>query len=359
MNYRTAKLLAETNYTAAATKTIPINVKDVISRIIIAWRVTRAGEGMDSYPHTDISKIELVDGSEVLHSLSGGENQAVCIYDRKCQTMNHGQHLGSNSEYSSYGIDFGRYLYDPYFAFDPSKFQNPQLKITHSHLISDTGASSGNLEVWAQMFDERQVSPAGMLVTRQIKDFTVATAGVYDYVDLPVDRVMRGLFIQGYASGVEPWYQVIEARLNEDGEKRIPFDWDLEDYHRVRKGWAQPIQEQCIGLATTSDRNFYGTPSDYYAMMPLNEMASANTVNCEAWAKGGKFTMKAANINTWFWGLMHGWLPNHMFHFPFGWPNDSEDWYDVTKLGSLVLRLKTGTATSGNIRTSVQQVRMY
>jgi len=359
MNYRTAKLLAETNYTAAATKTIEINVKDPISRIIIAWRVTKGGNGMDSYPHNDISKIELVDGSEVLHSLSGGENQAVCIYNRKARTMNHGQHIDGSSEYSTYGIDFGRFLNDPLYAFDPRRFNNPQLKITHNHAVSDTGASSGNLEVWAQMFDEKMISPVGFLSTRQIKDFTVSAAAAYDYIDLPIDYPLRGLFIQGYATGVEPWYQVIEARLNEDGDKRIPFNWDLEDYHRIRKGWEVPIQEQVIGIASAGGLDFYVTPTDYWAI--LAGITHNNAIDLEIAAasmKGGKVTLKSASASQ-FGCMATGWLPNHMFHFPFGDQQDPEDWYDVTKLGNLELRVKTGTATSGNIRTSVQQVRRY
>lgn len=359
MNYRTTKLLAETNYTAAATKTIPIIVKDPISRIIIAWRVTRAGGGMDSYPHADISKIELVDGSEVLHSLSGGENQAVCIYDRKAKTMNHGQHFDSSSEYSTYGIDFGRFLYDPVFAFDPTRFNNPQLKITHSHLISDTGASSGNLEVIAQMFDEKQISPVGFLSTRQIKDFSISAAGVYDYVDLPTNLPLRALFIQGYRSAYEPWYQVIEARLNEDGEKRIPFDWDLEDYHRIRKGWDSPIQEQIMGVASAGGETFYTTPTDFWATLVAQTQNNVFDINMSGSSmKGGVATLISASASQ-FTGLVHGWLPNHMFHLPFGDPQDPADWYDVTRLGSLELRVKTGTGTSGNIRTSVQQVRSY
>lgn len=359
MNYRAAKLLAETNYTAAATKTIEINVRDMISRIVIAWRVTKSKYGMDSYPHSDISKIELVDGSEVLHSLSGGENQAVCIYDRKSDSMNHGQHTNGNSEYSSYGIDFGRYLYDPMFAFDPTRFKNPQLKITHSHLISDTGASSGNLEVWAQMFDEKQISPVGFLLTKQIKDFTVSAAGVYDYVDLPLDYPMRALFIQGYASGVEPWKQVIEARLNEDGEKRIPFDWDLEDKQRIDKGVGKMIQEDFVGYGESGGIDHYVTPTSYYASLAALACATDQVAYIGSYMEGGKVTVYASAGNPEVLGIVHGRLPNHMFHLPFGDQQDPNDWYDVTKLGNLELRVKTGTGTSGNIRTSVQQVRPY
>lgn len=359
MNYRTTHLLAETNYTTAATKTIDINVKDPISRIMIAWRVTRAGSGMDSYPHADISKIELIDGSEVLHSLSGGENQAVCIYDRKAQTMNHGQHLASNSEYSTYGIDFGRYLFDPHFAFEPTRFKNPQLRITYNHAVCDTGASSGNLEVIAMLFDEKTISPTGYLVTKQIKDFSISAAGVYDYVNLPVEYPLRALFLQGYRSAYEPWYQVIEARLNEDTDKRVPFDWDLEDYHRIRKGWEHAIEEQCIGLCTTSASAFYVTPTDYWVMPVCSSLAGNDTIHSDGVAKGGKINMLAESANLTFVLNARGWLPNHMFHFPFGDQMDPGDWYDVTKIGKLQLRVKTGTGTSGNIRTSVQQVRTY
>ena len=359
MNYRTATLLAEVNFTTAQTTTIPITVRDVISRIVIAWRVTRSGEGMQSYPHSDISKIELIDGSDKLHSLSGGENQAVCIYDRKGKTMNHGQHLASNSEYSTYGIDFGRYLYDPVFALDPTRFDNLQLQITHNHAVSSSAASSGNLEVWAHLFDEKVVSPGAFFMTKQIKDFTISAAGVFEPTKMPTDYPYRGLFIQGYRAGYEPWYQVLQARLNEDGEKRIPFDWDLEDYHRVRKGFSTTIMEQCIGQAKTSDLVWYVTPSDFWSIPLFTNVQQSTVTRPEGYLRGGKMTVQSGTDYSTFMALVYGWLPNHMFHFPFGDPQNMDDWYDVTRLGSLELRVKTGTGTSGNIRISVQQVRGY
>ncbi len=359
MNYRIAKLLAETNYTAAATKTLDINVKDIISRIVIGWRVTKSKYGMDSYPHRDITKIELVDGSEVLHSLNGGENQALCIYDRKQDSMNHGQHTNGNAEYSAYGIDFGRYLGDPFYAFDPSRFTNPQLKVTFNFAVADTGATSGNLEVWAYMFDEKAVNPVGFLSAREIKDFTISAAGVYDYVDLPVDKIFRKLFVQGYASGVEPWKQVIEARLSEDSDKRVPFDWDLEDMHRTQKGEIPMVQEELVGNAQAGGVDHYVTPTDYYGNFAGHAVATDQVVYIGTYMQGGKVTLYASSGNPEVLGIVHGYLPNHVFEFPFGDPLDPADWFDVTRVGSLELRVKTGTATSGNIRTFVQQLRSY
>ncbi|GAH88242.1 unnamed protein product, partial [marine sediment metagenome] len=85
MNYRRATLLAEKNLVGTGTEVMEIVTRQPISRIHLAWRVGRTvSEGMTSYPHTDIVRIEVVDGSDVLHSLDGGQNQAVCIYDRLC-----------------------------------------------------------------------------------------------------------------------------------------------------------------------------------------------------------------------------------------------------------------------------------
>ena len=102
MNYRNATILASKALTTSGTETIDINVKDIISRITLSWKVSKSKHSMDSYAHKDISKIELVDGSDVLHSMNGGENQALCIYDRRCPTMNHGQSLTANSLFSTY-----------------------------------------------------------------------------------------------------------------------------------------------------------------------------------------------------------------------------------------------------------------
>lgn len=359
MKYRTTHLLAEKTMSGSGTEVIDVKVKQPISRIIIAWRVTMAGHGMNGYPHLDIPKIELVDGSDVLHSLDGGENQALCIYDRKVGTMNHGQWLNACSGYSTYGIDFGRFLHDPLLALDPEKFTNLQLKISYNVALMDTGASTAYLEVWAEVFDEKVITPIGFLMAKEHYSWSLSAAGAYEYIQLPTDHPFRKMLIQGYKIGIEPWYQVIEARLDEDNESKIPFDWDLEDYHRVRKGMKPMVEEQLIGVAKTDSSNvFYVTPTDYYSVFSGIGVNSAY-FSTGTWQKGGKFTPVSSSGDLFFMAMVHGWLPNHCFEFPFGDPQDIEDWYDVTKLGSLRLRLKSGSGTSGDVNAILQQLRRY
>lgn len=360
MKYRRAEILAGTDLTTAGTKTIPINVDQPISRISIYWQVTASKHGMDSYCHRDMVKIELVDGSDVLHSLDGGQNQALCIYDRKVPTMIHGQFNDGDSLGSVYGIDFGRFLYDPMLALDPTRFRNLQLKITHNESLADTGARANELEVVADVFDEKVISPMGFLMAKEHYSYTLSGTG-YEYIDLPTDHPLRKLLVQGYLSAFEPWYTVAEARLDEDNEKRIPFDWEIERYYRMMKGVWTPVEDAVVGLTTTDGRTYFGTPTDYWASPVLTCRSPAWQITIGSVSRGGSFTVTPDHPSIGWGGVYRGWLPNHCVEFPFGDPKDIEDWYDVTKLGSLRLRLKGGKGGSSNGTGAVvlQQLRRY
>lgn len=359
MNYRITKILPEKTLTGAGTETITINIKDIISRLTIAWRISKSAHGMNSYPYKDITKIELVDGSDVLFSMDGGECQALCIYDRKCPTMNHGQALSASSQYSTYGIDFGRYLHDPELAFDPTKFNNPQLKVSYDVDVSDTGNATGYLEVWADCFDEKLISPIGFLMSKEHWSGAKPTSG-YEYIALPTDYPIRKMLIKAYVAGAEPWYQVDKARIDEDHEKRIPFDWDdLEDYYRVMKGVWTPVEELLVGVcATGGGYVFYVTPTDYYLKQAFNVIGDGY-VQLTNYGQGGKITPIASAGSPFFMGVVSGYLPNHCFEFPFGNPMDMDDWYDVTKLGSCRLRIEAGSGGATDTGIVLQQLRRY
>ena len=359
MKYRQTEILDAKTLTGSGTETIPINVRDVISRITLQWIVSKSQIAMNSYAHRDIVKIELTDGSDVLHSLDGGQNQALCIYDRKVPTMNHGQYINANSQRTLYGIDFGRFLYDEELAFDPTRFTNPVLKVTFDSDLSDDGVASGTLEIWADIFDEKTVSPMGFLSAKEIFSRTPPAAGYYT-VDLPVDHTIRKMLIQGYRSAYEPWYQVSEARLSEDSDKRVPFDVNLEVYYQRRKGLDTPLEEAvALEAGLTAGRAYYLTATDYWAALITVGQGSTTPAGVGASGRGGYHLLKDGSSQQQ--GVQRGWLPNHCFQFPFGKQEDLNDWYDVADIGSLVLRLKAGTggAASGTVATILQQLRRY
>lgn len=357
MNYRYATLLAETGITADKTEIVDLDFHDVVSRLDIFYRYTASKHGMDSYNYADIEKIEVVDGADVLFSMTGGEAQALNIYNRKVPTMSHGQHWEANSEFMTFGIDFGRELWDREFAFDPSKFTNPQLKVTVNHKTSDTGITTSYLTVKAHMFDERRVAPRGFLMAKEHYSYSIGADGSYEYVELPQDYVIRKMLVKAYASGYEPWYQIEDVRLDINNEAKIPFDINVEEYTRSRKGVDPMVQEAFDIEATTSNRVYYITPTDYYANV-FGLPSNANDLYQSTIPRGGKMTM-IAGAPTQIRGFAMGYLPNHCVHFPFGVENDPTDWFNPTTVDKARLRLEAGTGATGTGAIVLEQLRPY
>lgn len=359
MKYRVAKILAEESLGTTGTKTIDLKVIEPISRIDLRYQVTKSKQSMDGPPAKDIVKIELVDGSDVLHSLSGYESQALCIYDRRVPTMNHGQVINANSQRSIYGIDFGRFLWDPIYAFLPTKFRNPQLKITYNTLLSDTAATSPLLEVIGHIFDEKAVSPVGFLMSKEHYNATSPASTAYAYVDLPTDYPIRQMLLRGYEDGYEPWQAILEARLDEENLKRIPFNWDIEQYHQVMKGVWAPVEETLLGEDPASGTVFYVTPTDYWCQVIGVSRGGIAPFFATDLNRGGKVTVYLSSSGA-FHAMARGYLPNHCIQFPFGLQDDPADWYDVTKKASVKLRIRGGLrGANTEFQVVLQQLRKY
>lgn len=360
MKYRTAELLSATDLEASGTKVIDININDPISRIDFLFKTTKSTHGMSSYTHKNITKIEIVDGSDALFSMDGGQAQALGIYDRKAPTMQHGQHLSACSEFDTYPIDFGRHLWDELLAFDPKRFNNPQLKITYDEDVADTGVSANEAVVVAHCFDEKEIAPIGFLMGKEHWGTTMPADGTYEYVDLPTDYPIRQLLIQGYRSAYEPWDVIEDARLSEDNLKRTIWDWNIERYYRMMKGIWTPVKEQIQGVAANGGGNvFYVTPTDYYTIPELIGVG-ASDIYINTWGRGGYFAPYTSETTVFFGGMILGYLPNHCIQFPFGNQEDIDDWYDVTQKGSVQLRLESGSSgTNGEGAVVLQQLRRY
>jgi len=307
-----------------------------------------------------ISKIELVDGSDVLHSLNGRENQALCIYDRRVPTMNHGELIDGADLYATMGIDFGRFLFDPELAFDPKQFRNPQLKITHDSTLLSANTSVHSLEVFAQCFDEKVVSPIGFLMSKEHKSYSLGAAAAHEYTDLPTDYPIRQMLIRTHLTQEGPKNIMDTVKLSEDNDKRIPIDCGLEAYIRRMKGQWSPVEEVFVDYAQPAGLQYkYITPCDHVTSVAGWPIGGAQPVYLEGFVKGGYVQWKSAG-GLMTLGQAHGYLPHHTIQFPFGRQDQIDDWYDVTRVNSLRLRLLSKAAGSGaDVGIILQQLRRY
>lgn len=359
MNYRTVQILAPETITTPATKTIELKIEQPLSRIEIYWQITKKNTDGNSIAHNvaDLTRIELVDGSDVLFSLTGYEAQALNLYDRKVPTMSHGQHLVESSEALVVGIDFGRYLWDELLALDTARFRNPQLKISYTLTSSDEDAEAAELEVVGYVFDEKVISPMGFLMSKEVVSQANPADNLYKYIDLPTDYPVRKLILRAEEDDKSPWDCIEGFRLDEDNQKRVPLDWNTERYYRMMKGMWQRLEETILVRIPLGGCTQYVTPTDYFLDLHLWAIsAGMGDIYCEV-ATGGKLELDSAVQGT-IQGGVSGYLPHHCFEFPFGKQDVIEDWYDVTKLGSLRARVRGGSAgITGTHQIVLQQLR--
>lgn len=358
MNYRQTDILAEEAANTAGTKTININIKEPISRIYIRFKAQMVSYQQIAHPAANVSKIELVDGSDVLYSLSGYECEALNYYDNLVTPDTEVIGAPTNWIHATYLLDFGRFLYDPLLALDPSRFANPQLKITHNLVTADASCTAAKLLVKANIFDEKVPSPVGFLMNKEIHSYT-ATGGTYKYIDLPTDHPYRKLLVRAYTTNKSFESSVSSLKLSEDNDKRIPIDTDAEPYIRYLCGILPPIAEHFQVNIDTSALHVFVMPT-YWPMvhgMPFESLT---------WYRSGSYYeaedqafISSVTGNKNFAGTVIGYVPHQVLALMFGHQQDMEDWYDVTKVGSLRLRLYEVSGQTPAVSTFIQQFRRY
>lgn len=362
MNYRLATILAREAVASDFTKVIDLNLVDPVSQFQVVYESTGAGGGSaDHHAAKCITKIELVDGSDVLFSLSGQEAQAVDWYHNMVEPSNQNIYLNGNNAEMVFNMNFGRFLFDPRFAFDPRKFSNPQLKISMVRGNGGVQSVAGFIQVLAKIFDERAIEPEGFLMHKEVKNYGMGSAS-HEYTDMPVDYPYRKLLIAAQTESVGPENLLDTIKLSEDNDRKIPFEATFTQLLRTIVGDGNPFRENVIVAGSPAHNYFFCTPC-YWPKVCASSWASANlpyTVTGYGGDGGkGDIYMETAgyNINV----AIEGYAPHGALEIPFGLQDDPDDWYDVSKLGSLRLDMlsKSGRSTSDTVQIYLQQLRKY
>ena len=360
MNHRMTQLLAAKAFTADATEPIDINVADPISALHINYRgLNTNGSAGTAHPAACITKIELVDGSDVLFSANGREAQAMDFYHRKVESQQWLQYLNDNYFDMIFNINFGRHLWDESLALDPKKFTNLQLKITIDLDAGGVAPDAGQLTVMASIFDEKPIAPIGFLMHKELYSYTVV-ASSHEYVDLPTDYPYRKAFIRAQRYGTEPNQQISNIKLSEDNDKRVILD-DSEG--NILRNWGNmtpPYKEYIAGQGNTSAQYFYCTPTQTVSGSVNSWVTASPTYHAFYDGDGGRFRTLGNAAKNWIATVM-GFQPHGVLEIPFGKQDIIEDWYDVTKIGSLRFDI-TAASSVGSSQTAevlVQQLRKY
>ena len=83
MNYRTVELLSKQAFTTDQTKVIDINIAAPISSLVLQTQGTNGSATMTAAYVKCVTKVEIVDGSDVIFSLDGYQLEALDWYSQK------------------------------------------------------------------------------------------------------------------------------------------------------------------------------------------------------------------------------------------------------------------------------------
>ncbi len=362
MKYRLTTIQSKVTLTDNQTDTYDINIKDPISRITLQLKGTNGDSDPDGHPAKAISKLELVDGSDVLYSLTGEQAQACDFYDTHRTPLNVVSYVNANIWTCLINMNFGRFLWDTILALDPKRFRNLQLKVTHK--VADTAGSNSSsststLAIFAHVFDEKAVSPSGFLMNKEIKAYVIGASGSFEYTDMPTDYPYRRLMLQGLYVGQDLSTVINAFKLSEDNDKRIPFDVGVSDHMKIIAPEYGKWSEAIVCATTSSTVDFF-TAIDYeYSLGYLRTVDTDTDNSLTAYPLGGRFYYTSA-ASTESVVTVSGYAPHGTIPIFVGQEDDMSDWYDVRNVGSLVLRLKAGShGGTSTARICVQQHRTY
>lgn len=356
--HRIASIMSPEDVGASGTKVLDLDLSEIISQLLIKFKVTNKINSSTGSPFSNLTKIEVVDGSDVLFTANGDALDAVNFYNRQKAQCTSWSYVANWALEALVGLDFGRYPFDPMYALDPTRFRNLQLKISYDEDVGSSTADTNALEVWALVFSGKVPSPVGFFQVKEQYAYT-PSADSYEEIELPTDYPLRTLYLQ--APKKDTWFGSIvdEVRLDEDALKAILFDNEYYDVMKMYRAFFGRYEHKSTVYLSTTDTAYYrGPTADVAGIITPYGTAEYAVADGQIFGAEGAGYMTTAGNCTIF---VSGFLPNYVGAFPFGKRDDPEDWYDPRGVGKLRFRIKGGAGLAGTetFRVLTQQVRSY
>lgn len=233
MKTRKVYLLKDDAFTAARTKTENIKIVDPISSIDIIAEMTNGSamtEASVVKPHDEFTKIEVIDGSDVLASGSMEEWQALNFAELGRMPFMLLTLDDNAVQKEMCSIHFGLNRNDPNHYLRPADFINLQIQITNTFTTAAAtswAASGHKLSVIANVIEEGAGDYQGFLMSKSMYSYSAVDAAV-ETIDMPRDFPYRLIQIQALKSAAGPEESIEKIKLSVDADKYVPVDMDAD-----------------------------------------------------------------------------------------------------------------------------------
>jgi len=302
--------------------------------------------------HSMVSKLQILDGSRVLHSLSMPEEIALNAYRR-------GKMPSANLTLDAAGvidedctIQFWLDEDDDQHYLDTNNYQSPAIAFTHAFTISATAGfatGQGLLTVEALLGDSGAPASTGFLLAKEFASFTPAASGILPQLlalDLPYVALMTLTGVSGknpltaisnlelqIDSGLAILYNRATLSIAKDLRSHyVPFN---QDFRPIVGGTADTIKTDLYDLVSAYVGPAGATAKSVLTVAAINVLTTAKTT--------GETGYQQINAQ--------GFLPMGALYLPFGTGMDANDFLNPTGFKKLELDMTQGEADSTQVVT--------
>ena len=323
----------------------------------------------------DIDKIEVVDGSDVIYSLSGieaGANQLYHTGQRPFLAITANKFSTNRNQVK---ILFGRDESDNEYGLDLTRFTNPQLKITYSFTEGSTGqwASGTQTVTIAALIAEGAPKPSAFFMTKEIYSWSKASSGD-ETIDMPRDYPYRFIILQTKDCTVPVYAGLSKVKLSCNYDEFVPINETTEDlaWDNVNRYKMLYIQYEAIGDGSDTDIKGYNqmawnwgcntsswnTGQNVVERRPYSGYSTLGRHTCPD-SSGADFTTTYLAANQRAICTFYGWEIFDSEVVPFGNLKDPEEWFDPKEYRSVRLILTQAQESAIASTIVVQQIRTY
>lgn len=347
----------------SGTKTYNLDYQDPITQLDLYFEGTNgSGGNLESPFEKCISKIEIVDGGEVLWDLPGEVALAAFVHDNEAFPYSEVEESQNGSVRQQIPIRFGLKLYDQVYAFDPRKHINPQLKLTFDEAAVNTAGTTGYVsDSWTFTLGVRLMEqaprPIGFLAYRTVESFTSVGTGARR-VELPVDKPIRYLICRAAEDDTALYTNITHHKLSENGGKFVPFDLPARDFINRMCDTFKPITRRYTAFVTDAavDETFVGVPLNGHITASLGTVKMTGNFYIN-----GSVLTYVKEVGGQAAGASHGYISNtgwalhNTLIYPFGDRMKPDDWFVPDPNGKLDYFVTDGDA-GADVDICIQQL---
>lgn len=366
MLYRRVYLENRTPLQDSGQRVTDINLRDPITAFWIQFRATNGAiDNLANLLADCVTGIEVIDGAKVLYSLDGAEALALACYQLGRVPSQLVTELPGVTQSLAVPLMFGRYEGDTELAFDPTKFVNPQVRITWNlaaiRAVGVLGFVTLSMAVSVvAIVMEGAPAPRAMLMHKE--HYSYVTAAGIEYVDLPTDYPYRGMLYRADLAARNLPAVVSNLRVTCDAGKYLPLDMRTTDLIAQLSNTHEKFSYQHLFHPVNGTTCFM-------IMKYLEDVAltcqNANDITYRytnlAVGEGvlNQWIAGVADVNaTNMYAMVRGYSPFRTVYIPFGRQDTPGDWFPVGTFRSVRLEA-TGAIAAANAFVCLSQEYPY